>query len=232
MAREPKSATNIQVFRGGLPQPDVFAKAAMESQCCNDNGLTSTFDKLPSRLRFDNGLNHMSPLGGREEFTIPVGGANFAATEADIINHINAEGVGATISVLAIPTYAFVTGVGIHIEAEEAGLTFDLKTRNGLVLPGASYGDGPANGEIIMVTAEGNGCTVDRTQDSGAFEGFGGLDDAQFIDIFGRYAQGNFALDADEIMLEVASMPASGVVTGAFRLTISVAYEVIHRAVA
>lgn len=129
---------------------------------------------------------------------------------------------------LVIPTYAFVTGVGVHIAAEEPGLTFNLVTRNGLVLPGT----GENGGEVIEVTATdgSNGCEITRTQSEGSFEGFGALGNARFIDIFGRYGQGEFSLEADEIILEVATLPASGVVTGAFELEVSVSYDVIHRA--
>lgn len=223
MARVPKDESNLQVFRGSRPRLDVFAKNA-GTGCCG-TGAQVEYDKLAERVRFDNALAHSNPTGANDKFAFPQGDG-FAYNSAEIIEHINTHGVGATISVLVIPTYAFVTGVGVHIAAEEPGLTFNLVTRNGLGLPGV------ANGELIEVTAgDGTqGCEITRTQDDGSFEGFGALGNARFIDIFGRYGQGEFSLEADEIILEVATLPASGVVTGAFELEVSVSYDVIHRA--
>lgn len=223
MARVPKAETNLQVFRGSRPRLDVFAKNA-GTGCCG-TGAQVEYDKLAERVRFDNALAHSNPTGANDKFAFPQGDG-FAYNSAEIIEHINTHGVGATISVLVIPTYAFVTGVGVHIAAEEPGLTFNLVTRNGLVLPGVD------NGEVIEVTATdgAEGCEITRTQGEGSFEGFGALGNARFIDIFGRYGQGEFSLEADEIILEVATLPASGVVTGAFELEVSVSYDVIHRA--
>ena len=84
--------------------------------CCGP--VDFDYDKLGERVRFDNGLKHLSPSGGVERYRFP-GGNGFSDDRAAIINHINAVGVGAEISVIAIPTYAFVTGVGVHIESEE-----------------------------------------------------------------------------------------------------------------
>lgn len=242
MAREPKSENNIQVFSGSKPKADVFTQNA-GSGCCG-TGLDIAYDKLAERVRFDNGLKHVNPTGGVDRYRFP-GGNGFSADREAILKHINAIGVGATISVIAIPTYAFVTGVGVHIDSAEAGLTFDLVTRNGLVLPVGSTptlvdgGEGAGSIEMvenapIKVTATADPdapCAVTRTMDEGSFEGFGALGGNDlFIDIFGRNAEGSFALEADEIMLRVATMPAGGVVIGNFDLTISASYDVIHRA--
>ena len=230
MARVPKAETNLQVFRGSRPRLDVFAKNS-GTGCCG-TGAQVEYDKLAERVRFDNALAHSNPTGANDKFAFPQGDG-FAYNSAEIIEHINTHGVGATISVLVIPTYAFVTGVGVHIAAEEPGLTFNLVTRNGLVLPGTGGGgEDPARGEVIEVTATdgAEGCAITRTQNEGSFEGFGALGNARFIDLFGRYGQGEFSLEADEIILEVATLPASGVVTGAFELEVSVSYDVIHRA--
>ena len=226
MARQPKAETNLQVFRGSRPRLDVFAKNA-GTGCCG-TGAQVEYDKLAERVRFDNALAHSNPTGANDKFAFPQGDG-FAYNSAEIIEHINTHGVGATISVLVIPTYAFVTGVGVHIAAEEPGLTFNLITRNGLGLPGAG------NGEAIEVIATdgAEGCEITRTlgsSEGNPLEGFGALGNARFIDIFGRYGQGEFSLEADEIILEVATLPASGVVTGAFELEVSVSYDVIHRA--
>lgn len=221
MARNDKLAPGIQVFRGSRPRQDVFS-ANLSVGCCP--GPAVDYDKLAERTRFDNALAHSNPTGANDKFSFPYGDG-FSDTRGNIIDLINREGVGAHISVLAIPTYAFVTGVGIHIEAEETGLTFDLVTRNGLALPAET---------VKIVEAEvGDDCTITRTATDGAvadFAGFGALGTANFIDIFGRNGEGEFSLEADEIALKVATMPASGKVTGEFKITVSVSYDVIHRA--
>lgn len=221
MARTAKAANNIQVFRGSLPKPDVFAENS-GAGCCGDPGLSPAYDKLAERTRFDNALAHSNPMGANDKYTVPTG-FGFNGDSRAIVDHINAFGVGATISVLAIPTYAFVTGVGIHIAAEEVGLTFDLITRNGLVLP--------ADAVIQVETAAGTtSCDVTRTQTVGDYLAFGALGINLFIDIFGyEGGGGSFSLEADELMLRVASMPA-GPVAGTFDITVSANYEVIHRA--
>lgn len=235
MARTPKSEENIQVFRGGFPRPDVFAANA-NSGCC-PGGVDFSYDKLPNRVRFDNGLNHLSPNGGNEKVQLPQAGDGFANYERSVIEHINAVGVGAQISVIAIPTYAYLTGVGVRIEADEPGLTFNLVTRNGLLLPVNQ----------VRVTADGEDCAVTRTLEvadiadpdaeppvvgENFLAGFGQLGDDRFIDIFARSGQGLFSLEADEIIVEVATMPAGGIVTGAFRIEVAASYDVINRAIA
>lgn len=223
MARNAKLSPGVQVFRGSRPRQDVFAKNAGIG-CC-DNSSPVGYDKLADRTRFDNSLAHSNPLGANDNFIVPFGDG-FSDTKKAILDGINAEGVGFHISVLAIPTYAFVTGVGVHIAAEEPGLTFDLVTRNGLTLPSDCY-------HVVEAEVD-DGCTVSRTDtysDGEPLEGFGALGSSQFIDIFARSAGcGEFALEADEIALKVASMPASGIVTGSFGIIVSVSYEIIHRA--
>ena len=224
MARTPKAANNIQVFRGTRPSEDVFSKNA-NSGCCG-TGTQTEHDKLAGRTRFDNALAHSNPTGANDKFVVPYGDG-FADARTNMINHINTFGVGAQISVLAIPTYAFVTGVGVHIAAQEAGLTFNLITRNGLVLPATAV-------IIVDAAAADAGCEVERTQTAGtiaSFAGFGALGtDVLFRDIFGREGQGEFSLEADELILEVATVPAGGLVVGEFDITVSVSYDVIHRA--
>lgn len=220
MARSDKLSPGIQVFRGSRTRQDVFAANAGDG-CCNP--ASTDYDKLAERVRFDNALAHLNPTGGNDKFVFPYGDG-FQDTRDNVIKGINDHGVGFHISVLAIPTYAIVTGVGVHIEAAEPGLTFDLVTRNGLVLPTTN---------VHVVDAEVDDCTVTRTLttgDASDFEGFGQLASGAIMkDIFGVSA-GEFSLEADEIALRVASMPASGMVTGSFKLTVSVNYDIIHRA--
>lgn len=222
MARVAKAAGNLQVFRGSLSQPDVYAANAGKG-CCGDNALV-TVDKLGPRVRFDNANAHTNPIGGRETFAVPAG-YGFSGVSRAIVDHINANGVGATISIIAIPTYAYVTGVGIHIAAEEDGLTFTLKTRNGLALPSVT--------QVVTATAGDDACEITRTlatSDGTEYVGFGALGDGElFVDIFGRHA-GLFSLEADELILEVDTMPAGGSIVGSFDIRVTAAYEMIHRA--
>lgn len=226
MARNAKSANNIQVFRGSRTFKDVFAQNAGLG-CCDD-GATTAHDKLAARVRFDNELAHLNPHGANDKFRFPYGNG-FEGYRNGIIDHINTVGVGAQVSVLVIPTYAFVTGVGIHVAAEEAGLTFNVLTRNGLTLP-------VEQAILVTSTASGGDCEVDRSQEdlngegTFDFEGIGAMEGALALDYFTRSCCGEFSLEADEIILEVASMPAGGVVNGLFDLTVSVSYDVLHRA--
>ena len=219
MARIDKSAKSLQVFRGSKPKADVFARTA--GDCCAP-AAESTYDKLGCRVRFDNSTAHENPTGANEKFhfqkqRFPV------ETLADQVAHLNKQGVGGRLSIFAIPTYAFVTGVGIVVLAEEPGLTFKLVTRNGLVLP-TKVG--------IKVDVAGDACCPVRTQGVGVITApFGALATGvteQYI--FGRDADGKFSLEADEIMLEVVTMPASGVIAGTFDVIASVSYDIINRA--
>lgn len=230
MARNPKSADNIQVFLGSKPQPDVFA-ANTGLGCCPDVAGQYAYDKLADRTRFDNALAHLNPQGANEKFRVPFGNG-FSGTRQDIIAHINQVGVGAQISVIAIPTYAFVHGVGIHIAAEEPGLTFNLITRNGLVLPGTGSDDTERAFSVEAAVTPGDPCGLTRTLTPGdgtLFEGFGALSTNEFVDIFGYNGAGAFSLEADELILEVATVPADPVV-GLFDITVSGSYDIVLRA--
>lgn len=223
MARQEKSPKNIQLYNGSLPHADVFSANAGLG-CCDDN-IAILHDKLASRVRFDNALAHSNPTGANDKFRAPYGNG-FAGNREKIIQHINHHGVGAQISVIAIPTYALVTGIGIHIASEEAGLTFDLKTRNGLNLPQAVV-------HVVEADTPQGSCELERTLavgDASTFQGFGELNGNFMIDIFGRDGNGEFSLEADELILEVASLPSTGKVVGEFDITISVSYDIIHRA--
>lgn len=114
MAREPKSENNLQVFRGSKPRPDVFAQNSGLG-CC-DTGAQVDYDKLGERVRFDNGLKHLSPPGGVERYRFPSGNG-ISDDRAAILKHINDIGVGAEISVIAIPTYAL--SLIHHLRAHE-----------------------------------------------------------------------------------------------------------------
>lgn len=116
--------------------------------------------------------------------------------------------------------------MGVHIAAEEAGLTFNLITRNGLVLPTTAVH------VVEAAVDEDDACAIERTDTAGdadSFEGFGALGTSEFIDILGYSGEGEFSLEADELILEVAAIPATPVV-GSFDITVSVNYQIVHRA--
>lgn len=225
MARTAKAANNIQVFLGSKPRPDIFMESAGIG-CCDTPAFN--YDKLGSRVRFDNALAHLNPSGANDKWEF---GYGRQAESQSIVDHINTHGVGASISVLVIPTYAFVKGVGIHVYAAEPGLAFNLTTRNGLDL---------TEGSAIKVVAKGSGaeCEVERTRTDSTAEAagkmLGTLDvDDLFTDTFillDETVLGAFSLEADEIQLTVASMPASGKVNGEFGIKVAVNYDIVNRA--
>lgn len=225
MARNAKKDNNLQVFLGSKPRPDIFMENAGIG-CCDVP--TIHYDKLGARVRFDNALAHLNPTGANDKWEFRYGREK---ESADIVKHINEHGEGASISVLVIPTYAFVKAVGIHVYSEEKGLTFNLTTRNGLDL---------TQGSAIKVTAKGTGaeCEVERVQEELTAEEAGKLmgslpADALFTDTFimpDSTPMGAFSLEADEIILTVASMPASGTINGTFGIKVAVNYGIVNRA--
>lgn len=214
----------IQVFRGSRGRQDVFTQNSFDG-CCGP-AVQDNYDKLADRTRFDNSLAHSNPTGANDKFNVPSGNG-FSGVRSQIIRAINEGGVGTHISILAVPTYAFVTGISVHIEAEEAGLTFDLVTRNGLVLPSVVVN------KVTAAVDPDDSCSIERVLevvDVTAFEGFGVLGGAAMIDIFGRDGQGQFSLEADEIALRVATMPTGGIVQGTFDIRVAISYDIIDRA--
>ena len=217
MAFATKPATELQVFRGSKPKADVFARTA--GDCCGP--AAADYDKLDCRVRFDNALAHLNPTGGNEKFHFQK--QRFAVEDkAAQVQWLNQNGVGARLAVLAIPTFAFVTGVSVVVLASEPGLTFKLTTRNGLALPAAAK---------IKVDVAGGSCCPTRTQGVADFDSWGALPAGvteQYL--FGRDGDGEFSLESDEIVVEVVTMPASGVVSGTFDFIVGVSYDVINRA--
>jgi len=218
MAFNPKGAKELQVFRGSKPKADVFARTA--GDCCGP-AASAEYDKLDCRVRFDNALSHLNPTGGNERFhfqkqRFPV------ETKESQIKWLNDNGVGAQLAVIAIPTFAFVTDVSVVVLASEPGLTFKLKTRNGLALPAV---------DKIKVDVAGGSCCPTRTQGAADFASWGDLPTGvteQYL--FGRDGQGEFSLESDELIVEVVTMPTSGVIAGTFDFIVGVSYDVVNRA--
>lgn len=222
MARAAKNVKNLQVFRGSLSRPDVFAHNSGNGCCVLP--ADPTYDKLGDRTRFDNSLAHSNPLGANDKFEFP-GGNGFSGVSQEIVAWVNANGVGSTISVLVLPTFCRWKGVCVQIDAEEAGMTFDLITRNGAIIPNAVV-------DVIQVDLV-DGCTNTRTRTAGnlaSFAGFGALTTHLRTDIFGYDGNGTLCLEAEEIILRVATMPTVGVFAGTAKIKVAASYEVVKRA--
>lgn len=222
MAREIKDPLNLQVFRGSLPRADVFSANAGVG-CCPTTQVQ--YDKLGARVRFDNALAHSNPTGANDKWMFRHG--TQAGDTSLILDHLNDNGVGASVSVLVIPTFAFVKGIGIKIQAMEEGVTFNLKTRNGLDIEAGEF--------LVVDTGHDGSCISTHVLSTGTFEGFGELpEDVVVRDIFfipNETPLGNFSLEADELILELASVPAEGIIKGEFLIDVAVSYEIINRAI-
>lgn len=278
-------ATMLQVFRGSKQPLGVFAKHA-GSGCCGTS-FSVGFDRLADVVHGPNSHTHLNPVSYNDKYMVPMGpvGGTLENDRDEIVSFINAVGVGAKIGIICIPNFAFVTDISVRIEAEEPGLTFNLKTRNELALPSkkvitvkttrsednvcvlerdateksavvtGNLTSGKVTGNLTSNAVSGTvsdttvTATVTNTAVTGtvtdttisgkvtpdstaanAFNGFGKMDDNVFIDIFGRDGDGVFTAEADEIMLEVASMPVGKKVVGNFRVVVAVNYSICDRA--
>lgn len=224
MARNPKADTNIQLFRGSRTRLGVV-KDMLGSDCCGENAIDLAHDKLADRVHFSNGLAHSNPTQANDKWAFPGTGLDF--NDREVIDHINRVGVGAQISVLVIPTYAFLNKLSVAVLNSEPGLTFTLKTRNGLVLT-------PDRSISVSVEAGDGDCEVTRVQGTTAITApFGALTDDELQHYrFGVYDEGKFSLEAEEIIVEVVTMPTlnDGKVIGDFNFQVAVNYEVVQRA--
>lgn len=224
MARNPKADKNIQLFRGSRTRLGVV-KDMLGSDCCGENAIDLAHDKLADRVHFSNGLAHSNPTQANDKWAFPGTGLDF--NDREVIDHINRVGVGAQISVLVIPTYAFLNKLSVAVLNSEPGLTFTLKTRNGLNLT-------PDRSISVSVEAGDGDCEVTRVQGTTAITApFGALTDDELQHYrFGVYDNGKFSLEAEEIIVEVVTMPTlnGGKVIGDFNFQVAVNYEVVQRA--
>jgi len=220
-----KSADNMQVFRGSRPAADVFAQNAGVG-CC-DTGSIVVHDKLAPVVHFDNALAHLNPAGANDKFRLN-------RMVPGVVDHINAIGVGAQVSVLAIPTGAIMRAVAVRVDAEDTGLVFELQTRNGLVLPTV------ADDAVLDITAAAGAAACDpatRVMTPSAsltpWEGIGPLGANSQVDKLGLYSSVNpaaYSLESDELMLVVTAMPGGGIINGDFDITVSAVYDIALRA--
>lgn len=213
-----KSADNMQVFRGSRPAADVFAQNAGVG-CC-DTGSVVVHDKLAPVVHFDNALAHLNPAGANDKFRLN-------RMVPGVVDHINAIGVGAQVSVIAIPTGAIMRAVAVRVDAEDTGLVFELKTRNGLALPAV----------IMDITAAAGAVACDPATRVAApgtvWTGIGPLGANSQVDKLGLYASDDpdsYSLESDELMLVVTAMPGGGIINGNFDITVAAVYDIALRA--
>ena len=213
MAWTAKSAKAYQLFRGGLNKLSVWAQH-LSGACC-EPGVTIDYDRLNRTINPENANIHTSPYGTRDNWRF--------SEEADserkrIVDWINTQGVGAQLELVVLPAHTFLTHLTLKVLAEEAGFTFDLKTRNGTVLPDT---------QLIKVseTDSADGCSsVGRVQAAGAWTGLGALSGATRVYTYGAAGDGgNFVLDSDVVILEVTGLPAGGL-KGFFDIQLDATY--------
>lgn len=212
MPRNAKDPKALQLFRGGLN--DIQKNPWVQNLglgCCDPSPKVDV-DRLNPTINPENALVHSRPFGNRIHWRFS---EHDDTTRANIVNHINTNGVGAQLEILVIPTFAFWHSLHVVTLAEETGLTFRLRTRNGTALP---------NSQQIKVseTDSGAGCgDVARVQAAADPNSIGALGGATRVhNIFVDGNGGQFALEADVVILEVTALPASGKVDGFFDLLV------------
>lgn len=211
MARVAKSPKAHQSFRGGLN--DLSKNPWLQNignGCCEAAPVIEN-DRLNATINPENALVHSRPFGNRLHWRFS---ELDDTTRRQIVGHINKVGVGAQLEVIVIPTFGFVHSIHTVTLAEESGLVFELKTRNGTLIP---------SGQLIKVseTDSGDGCgEVARVQGEADPADIGPLEGASRVhNFFVADNGGEFALEADVIILEVLSLPADGVV-GSFDIMV------------
>jgi hypothetical protein len=210
MARVAKSAKAYQVFRGGLNDLSKNPWIQNLGNGCCEVAPVIDQDRLNPTINPENSLVHTRPYGNRDYWQFS---EMSDSDRARVVKHLNDNGVGAQLEVLVLPTFSLLSTVAIVTFAEEAGLVFEIKTRNGTVLP---------SGQLIKVLeTEGADCSgVVRVQSAADPADIGPLEGATRVhNLFVSDKLGEFSLEADVLILEVVSMPASGIV-GAFDLRV------------
>jgi len=203
MARVAKSAKAFQVFRGGLNDLNKNPWIQQLGNGCCEAAPVVDQDRLNATVNPENALVHSRPFGNRLYWQFS---EHDDSTRAKIVKHINTHGVGAELEVIVIPTFGFLYSVHVAVLAEEADLTFELVTRNGTELPSAQV-------HKVIETDGANNCGVGRELEAGDLADFGALDGASRVHVIAvSDTGGEFALDADVLILKVKTVPADGVV--------------------
>ena len=215
MARVPKSDMAMQLFAGG--EADLSKNVWVQNlgNCCCGEVPTIDQDRLNPTINPENALIHTRPFGNRMAWHY---GDIDDSQRRRIVKHINTKGVGAQLEILTLPTFGLLYSVQVVTLAEETGLVFEMKTRNGTVIP---------SGQQIKVSESDGVDTcgeVTRVKGTADKAALGVLDTANRVhDLFVSGTGGEFILDADVIILEVKSLPADGV-KGEFDLLVHINY--------
>lgn len=215
MSLIPKGPKAHQLFRGGLNDLSKNPWLQNIGNGCCEPSFAVDQDRLNATINPENALVHTRPFGNRDHWQF---GEHDDTTRRNIVKHLNTHGVGAQLEIIVVPTFSLLYSVHTVTLAEEAGLVFELKTRRGTALP---------SGQLIKVseTDSGNGCgEVSRVQAEADPANIGPLEGASRVhNLFVSDIGGEFALDADVLILEVASLPADGV-KGFFDLRVHANY--------
>lgn len=215
MARVPKSENAKQLFKGGLNSLSKNPWIQQLGNGCCEVAPAIDQDRLNPTVNPENALVHTRPFGNRDYWQYS---EHDDTTRRQIVAHINDIGVGAQLEIIVVPTFSLLYSVHVVAMAEEAGLVFELKTRNGTALP-----DGQ---EIkVLETDSGNGCgEVARVEDAADAAVLGPLEGASRVhNLFVSGQGGEFALNADVLILEVVAVPAEPV-KGYFDLRVHANY--------
>lgn len=215
MARVAKSDKAKQLFKGGLNDLSKNPWLQQIGNGCCEVAPAIDQDRLNPTINPENALVHTRPFGNRDYWQFS---EHDDTTRRQVVALINEVGVGAQLEVIVLPTFSLLYSVQVVAMAEEAGLVFELKTRNGTVIP---------DGQTIKVseTDAANGCgEVARVQGSADPADLGPLEGASRVhNLFVSGQGGEFALEADVLILEVVSMPTEPV-KGFFDLRVHANY--------
>jgi len=235
--RQDLTQKDLQVFRGGADLPIRYANmvGAYNGVCCSGSrgpnyAWLQTADRLLSRMRFENATIHERPNGAKQVWSwVRSGFQNEMAAFIDDVKQ------GATLGVIAPPTYSWINSIGISVDAPSipADLEFKLTDRNGL------FEGKTAKVRKYVYTLEGCEVSVDEEITEGA-----SLDD---IVIKGDATPGVINIDyiiefdatdkpfnnrVDEIRLEVTNYPQTQDFATPLDMGLRVAcsYDVVIRA--
>lgn len=227
MAKLNRSAiaeTHFQAFRGGLKKLGQRTKALLRGTCCTED-MKIQIDRLPPRMRFDNGLAHENPNGANQKWIF-----QHDPDKTEIAKHFTNYGTDATVGVIAPPSYALITHIAVSVGDLPHNMTFTLGSRFG-ALNGAT-------GTLHRIITSGASCSPDRDYDS-----FDGQSVTGYI--FDEPAKANgelrkdfiFVLDkpvfmaqADEITISPNQVPSGVKISETdFDVTVAVNYDFVIR---
>lgn len=202
MARVAKSPKAMQLFKGGLNDINKNPHLQQLGNGCCEVVPAIDQDRLNATINPENAQIHSRPFGNRLYWQFS---EHDDSTRAKIVKHLNEHGVGAELEVSVIPTFGFLYSVNVAVLAEEDGLTFELVTRNGTELPAGQV-------HKVIETDGADNCGVGRVLEAGDLADFGALDGASRVHVVAvSDTGGEFALDADVLILRVKTVPADGV---------------------